>query len=141
MDDVLEPDHPQAKAVLDGYMRAFENADAAAFQRLFRDDAVLEVSPTGTWFAGKRDCVASLIRHVTLAEGEWRTVPTSANGQPAFAGYQRGADGLYRGYGPGILAVTQTGIATVSVFGGVEHLTRFGLPTMLPDISSSPGDG
>jgi RNA polymerase sigma-70 factor (ECF subfamily) len=138
MDDVLEPDHPRARAVLDGYMRAFETADAAAFERLFRADAVLEVSPSGTWFAGMRDCVASLMRHVTLAEGDWRTVPTAANGHPAFAGYQRDADGVYRGYGLGVLTVTETGIATVSVFGGVEHLTRFGLPTTLPELPPGP---
>jgi RNA polymerase sigma-70 factor (ECF subfamily) len=138
MDDVLEPDHPRARALLDGYQRAFETADAAAFERLFREDAVLEVSPSGTWFAGMRDCVASLMRHVTLADGDWRTVPTAANGQPAFAGYQRDADGVYRGFGLGVLTVTDTGIATVSVFGGAEHLIRFGLPTTLPELPASP---
>ncbi|GAA5160557.1 sigma-70 family RNA polymerase sigma factor [Pseudonocardia eucalypti] len=129
MDDVLEPDHPKARALLDGYMRAFENADAAEFERLLRADAVLEVVPGGTWFDGKRDCVALLVRHVTLAAGDWLTVPTVANGQPAFAGYLRAPDGGHQGYGLGVLTVTETGIAKVSVFEGVGHLIRFGLPT------------
>src|ERR1700733_4742577 len=39
---VAEPSGPAARAVLDQYIAAFENADAAALERLLRRDAVLE---------------------------------------------------------------------------------------------------
>src|SRR5215469_15476055 len=56
-DRVTEPAAPQARALLDQYIAAFENADAAALERLLVRDAVLEATPMRTWFAGVRTCV------------------------------------------------------------------------------------
>lgn len=131
MDDVIEPSHPQARALLEQYMAAFENADADAFMRLLRDDAVLDVPSSQTWFAGKRACVPYLAQ-VTGAPGAWRTLATAANGQPALAAYKRADDGGYEGFGVGVLTVTESGIARISVFSGIDLLTRFGLPHSLP---------
>jgi len=78
--------------------------------------------------------------------GEWRMVPTAANGQPAAAAYrrpvdgadrrgadqrgadQRGSDGAYRAYGIVVLTVSTTGIARIVVFGDPGLFGRFGLP-------------
>jgi hypothetical protein len=56
-----EPTAAEARALLDQYIKAFDNADAAALERL------LLGSP-----------------------GDWRMRPTSANGQPAAAVRHRG---------------------------------------------------
>src|SRR4051794_24436983 len=74
-DDLAEPDSPEARAVLDRYVAAFENADAAALEELLRADATLEVSGSATWFAGKRTCAPYLARHVLLTAGEYRMTP------------------------------------------------------------------
>ena len=57
---IAEPTAPRARALLDQYIAAFENADAAALERLLLRDAVLEAAPLRTWFAGRAVCVPSL---------------------------------------------------------------------------------
>jgi hypothetical protein len=53
----------------------------------------------------------------------WRSMhATVANGQPAAVAYQRHSDGDYQAYGLGVLTVTATGIARVTVFGGGADL-------------------
>ncbi|WP_227996013.1 sigma-70 family RNA polymerase sigma factor [Glycomyces albidus] len=132
MGDVLEPSHPEARRLLRQYMDAFENADAAAFERVLRQDAVLEVTGTGVWFEGKRACVSYLVEHVATAPGVWRTIATESNGQPAIAPYLHVGDGIYRGVGIGVLTATGTGIARVTVFADAVLLGRSGLPASLP---------
>jgi RNA polymerase sigma-70 factor (ECF subfamily) len=47
-EQIIEPTAPQARALLDQYIAAFENADAAALERLLVRDAVLEATPMRT---------------------------------------------------------------------------------------------
>src|SRR5215467_10737919 len=53
-DQVAEPSEPEARALLDQYIRAFETADAAALKQLLRRDATLELPPSAAWFTGGR---------------------------------------------------------------------------------------
>ncbi|WP_158889888.1 sigma-70 family RNA polymerase sigma factor [Amycolatopsis anabasis] len=132
-DEVAEPTEPEARALLGQYIAAFENADAAALSHLLRQDATLELTPSTTWFAGgdaRTHAVAGL-----GAPGDWRMVPTTANGQPAAAAYQRGDDGGYRAYGIVVLTVTSTGIARIVVFGDPGLFDLFGLPQTHPDTA------
>ena len=41
------------RALLDAYAEAFSNADVGALTKLLREDAVLEMPPQPTWFAGR----------------------------------------------------------------------------------------
>ncbi len=59
-------------------------------------------------------------------------LPTSANGQPAAAGYCRAPDGTYRGYGVIVLTATNAGISKIVSFGDPGLLPKFGFPTVLP---------
>ena len=52
-DDIREPDDADQRALLDQYVAAFENADVTALMRLLRADAVCEMPPMPTWFAGR----------------------------------------------------------------------------------------
>src|SRR5215475_4951761 len=45
---VTEPTAPRARALLDQYIAAFENADAAALERLLLEDATLQAPPLRT---------------------------------------------------------------------------------------------
>ncbi|MBB5786371.1 RNA polymerase sigma-70 factor (ECF subfamily) [Jiangella mangrovi] len=125
---VLEPSHPRAQELLSLYMTAFETADARLFEEALRADAVLEMPAAAMWFAGKVACVEYLMSEVVGGAGDWRKVPTVANGQPAFGAYLR--DGS--AFGLAVLTVTQAGIARVTVFAGDGLLGRFGLPATLP---------
>ncbi|PZF79494.1 RNA polymerase subunit sigma-70 [Jiangella anatolica] len=128
MDDVLEPEHPRARELLDQYMTAFATADRRLFEQALRADAVLESPAGAVWFSGKVACVEYLMSEVVGAAGDWHKLPTVANGQPAFGAYHR--DGS--SFGMAVLTVTSAGISRVTVFAGAGLLSRFGLPESLP---------
>jgi RNA polymerase sigma-70 factor (ECF subfamily) len=125
-DEITEPTAPRARALLDQYIAAFENADAAALERLLLADATLEATPMRTWFAGRRTCVPFLRNRLLGSPGDWRMRATSANGQPAAAAYTRDQHGNYRPYGICVLTVTAAGIRRISSFGDPGLVTVFG---------------
>ena len=123
---ITEPTAPRARALLDQYIAAFENADAAALERLLIEDATMEATPMRTWFAGRKTCVPFLRNHLLGSPGDWRMLATSANGQPAAAAYTRDQDGNYQPYGICVLTVTGAGICRISSFGDPRLVTVFG---------------
>jgi RNA polymerase sigma-70 factor (ECF subfamily) len=125
-DEITEPTSPRARALLDQYIAAFENADAAALERLLLADATLEATPLRTWFAGRKTCVPFLRDHLLGSPGDWRMLATSANGQPAAAAYTRDQHGKYQPYGICVLTVTGAGIRRISSFGDPGLVTVFG---------------
>jgi RNA polymerase sigma-70 factor (ECF subfamily) len=129
---ITEPTAPRARAILDQYIAAFENADAAALERLLTEDATLEATPMRTWFAGRSTCVPFLRHQLLGSPGDWRMLPTSANGQPAAAVYARDQDGNHQPYGICVLTVTSAGIGRISSFGDPSLVTLFGFPGSFP---------
>jgi RNA polymerase sigma-70 factor, ECF subfamily len=126
-EEVIEPTDPEARALLEAYIAAFENADPAALERVLRKDAALEPVGSLTWFSGRDTC----LRYVTQffgAPGDWLMAATTANGQPAAAAYLRAPDGTHRAFGLAVLTVTGTGIARITVFAGPALVTRSGFP-------------
>src|SRR3984957_20053995 len=130
-DQIAEPAAPQARALLDEYIAAFEHADAAALERLLVRDVVLEATPLRTWFARRGGCVPFLRARVFGPPGTWRMLPTSANGQPAAAEYLRDECGDYRPYGVVGLTIRAAGISRVSSFGAPVLVRLFGFPAGL----------
>ena len=124
--EIHEPDVREARALLDQYIAAFENADALALERLLTVDAVLEATPIRSWFAGRVTCVDFLRHQLLAAPGHWRMVATSANGQPAAAAYTRDNQGIYQPYGICVLTTSSAGIRRISSFGDPRLLTVFG---------------
>jgi RNA polymerase sigma-70 factor, ECF subfamily len=124
------PSEPAARALLDQYIAAFESADAAALERLLRRDAALELPPSAAWYAGD-EAIATAVAGLG-SPGEWRMLPTAANGQPAAAAYQRDADGAYRAYGIVVLTLARAAIARITVFADPRLFGAFGLPQALP---------
>jgi len=125
-EQLTEPTAPQARALLDRYIAAFENADAAALERLLLADVTLEATPLRTWFTGRGTCIPFLRKHVLGEPGDWRMLPTSANGQPAAVEYRRDEHGHYQPYGILVLTVTGDGISRISSFGDPGLLPVFG---------------
>jgi RNA polymerase sigma-70 factor (ECF subfamily) len=125
-DKIIEPTAQRARELLDEYIAAFENADAAALERLLVQDVILEATPMRTWFAGRSTCIPFLRDHLLGSPGDWRMLATSANGQPAAAAYRRDGHGTYQPYGICVLTVTVAGIRRISSFGDPGLLTVFG---------------
>jgi RNA polymerase sigma-70 factor (ECF subfamily) len=131
---ITEPTAPRARALLDQYIAAFENADAAALERLLLEDATIEATPLRTWFAGRKTCLPFLRNHLLGSPGDWRMLATRANGQPAAAAYTRDQDGNYQPYGICVLTVTSAGIRRISSFGDPRLVTVFGFR---PDMAQA----
>src|SRR5262249_57991714 len=83
-DQVAEPPEPEARALLDQYIRAFETSDAVALKRLLRRDATLELPPSAAWFAGGR-AVAEAVRGLR-APGDRPGPPRAGSAPRAGAG-------------------------------------------------------
>ena len=132
-DSVAEVSEPAARALLDQYIAAFQHADTLLLEKLLCQEVTLEATPLRTWFAGRATCVPFLGKQVLGVPGDWRMLPTSANGQPAAIGYRRDQDGLHRAYGVVVLSVCAAGIAGVVSFGDPSLVTAFGFPTVLRD--------
>jgi RNA polymerase sigma-70 factor, ECF subfamily len=130
-EEIREPGEARQRALLDRYAAAFENADAAALSRLLREDAVLEMPPMVTWFAGRdrigRFLGAQVLRH----PGEFTMVTVDANGQPGFACYQLGDDGRRHAHAVQVLTVGGAGIARITSFNQPGLFPVFRLPQVL----------
>jgi RNA polymerase sigma-70 factor (ECF subfamily) len=127
-DDVAEPAEPEYRALLDRFALAFENGDVTELTALLRQDVALEMPPMLTWFAGRENVRRFLATKLFGTPGQFRLVPTRANGQPAFAAYEREHDGVYRAHAALVLTITATGIARIVIFLSPGLLGAFGLP-------------
>jgi RNA polymerase sigma-70 factor, ECF subfamily len=139
-DQLAEPAEPDRRALLDRFATAFENADARALAELLREDAALEMPPLLTWFAGRPAVAGFFASRVLTRPGRFRLVPVMANGQPAFAVYQREpGDEAYHAYGVTVPTVTRTGIARIVTFLDPGLFGLFGLPPA--PAGAGPGRG
>jgi RNA polymerase sigma-70 factor (ECF subfamily) len=127
-DQIVETDDPDHHAQVERYARAFERADLAALEKLLTEDAVLEMPPFLTWYAGREAYLRFMARIFTLRGKHWRMVSTRANGQPALAAYTRARDGRYTLHTLQIFTVTEAGICRNTAFQDQALFATFGLP-------------
>ena len=137
-DEIGEPDDPAVQALLGRYALAFENADVAGLIRLLRDDATFEMPPLPTWYAGREPIGRFLAAQVLPRPGRFRMVPAAANGQPAFAAYLRGDDGVDRAHAVQVLTVTRSGLARIVSFNDPSLFAPFGLPRAVSAVAEPP---
>jgi RNA polymerase sigma-70 factor (TIGR02960 family) len=132
--ELLEPTDERARALLNGYVAAFERSDAALLEQVLRTDATLEATPFRDWQAGRVMCIHVLDAYVLGTPGDWLMLATTANGQPAAVVYRRDADGVVRANGVVVLAATATGVSRVVAFHHDPALAEmFGFPAVYPD--------
>lgn len=139
-DDITEPTSAAQRAVLDQFVRAFEDKDIAAIVRLFHDDAVWEMPPFVGWYRGGAQ-IGWLIDTQCPAEGpgDMRLIPTSANGQPAFGLYLRGEDGVHRAFNLPVLTIgPDARITHVVTYFDRSLFPLFGLPDELAPAGERP---
>jgi RNA polymerase sigma-70 factor, ECF subfamily len=120
------------REVVRGYVDAWERGDVDALAARLAEDAVFAMPPQPTWFRGQ-DAIAAFLRATPMREDRrWRVIPTSANGQPAFAHYiwdeQQNA---FRPEGIAVLTLDGAKIAELTVFREPALFERFGLPDKL----------
>ncbi|MHC1563051.1 RNA polymerase subunit sigma-70 [Actinomycetospora sp. C-140] len=129
--DLLGPDDERARALLDGYVAAFERSDVRLLEQVLRADATLEATPFRDWQSGRGSCLHVLGSFVLGTPGEWRMLPTRANGHPAAAVYRRRPDHVMRADGVVVLVPTAAGVARVVKFADPALVAAFGFPDAL----------
>ena len=128
-DDVVEP--AGQRAVLDGYIAAFERADVDRLADLVRADVELEMPPQPVWFTGRDAVLGFLGSRILRRPGLWRLVPITANGQPAALVYEHdtGPHGL------AVLTLVERRIARITAF---NDPSLVGLATRAGRVGTTP---
>jgi RNA polymerase sigma-70 factor (ECF subfamily) len=139
-DALAEPAEPDRRALLDRFAAAVENADASALAQLLAEDVALEMPPALTWFAGRQAVVGFTASQLFTEPGALRLIPVTANGQPAFAVYQRESGGAYHAHAVQVLTVTAKGITRIVAFTDPGLFASFGLPRQY-GTAAAPGRG
>ncbi|WP_217709614.1 sigma-70 family RNA polymerase sigma factor [Amycolatopsis sp. Hca4] len=135
--DWTAPAHPtsQEREILQRYMDAADQADAAVVAELLSEDVVLTMPPNPFWFVGRDAMMAFIKPSIDPAsphfQGTWKHLPTFANRQPAAAGYlRRPGTTVYRAQVLDVLRIEDGRIVEITSF--EPHLfPAFGLPLTL----------
>jgi RNA polymerase sigma-70 factor (ECF subfamily) len=131
VEEITEPDDPEARAVIQRYVRAFETADVPALVQLLTDEAVLEMPPVPLWYRGSRAYGLFMERVFAMRGTGWGMRRLTANGQPALAAYAPEAGGGHRLHTLQVFTVTGARVARNVVFADPDVLEAFGLPRQI----------
>ena len=126
-------DDPHTRQLLEDYVAAFEAYDVDKIIATLKSDAVWEMPPFTAWYQG-RQAIHQLISNYCPASGpgDQRMVPVRANGQPAFALYMRGDDGVHRAFQLQQQELRAGRVAHVVAYVDTTLFARVGLPEVLP---------
>lgn len=120
--------------LLGRYLKAWEELDLDGFVALLKEDATYTMPPMPQWYAG-RDAIRAFYSTVWKSYGGFRLLPTSANGQPAFAAYSRPVGGgPWSAHSLQVLALDGDGIAALTLFVKPDSprlFEAFGFPLVL----------
>ena len=129
------PDATQQK-LLGRYLQAWEGHDLDGFVGLLRENATAVMPPWLQWYAG-RGAIRSFFAMAWKTCGGLRLVPAAANGQPAFAVYERSAsDGRWNAHSIHVLTFDRDEITALTLFLEPRLFEAFGLPLSLPNDAS-----
>jgi RNA polymerase sigma-70 factor, ECF subfamily len=125
--------------LLDHFVQAWETADVAGLVALLKEDAMLAMPPSPSWYQG-REAIRVFVAGTVFGEnemfagaapGRWRLIPTRANASPAFALYQRDDKGQYQAFGLHVVGHEAGSLSHIFSFIDPSLPVRFGLPAVL----------
>ena len=129
----------RTQALLDRYLRAWDDKDADGLVALMKEDAPFTMPPSPSWYRG-RTAIRTLLTVQAFApeaQNQWRFFPTKANGCPAFAVYHTtGSNGTFQAFGIQVVALEESAsellIADMTTFLNPALFPHFGFP---PEVS------
>ena len=131
----------ELRELVNRFSDAWERNDVDAVVAMLADDARMTMPPQPSWYQG-RDAIATFLRGWPLSRVKrFRLLPTSANGQPALAGYIW--DEQTRSFGAEsivVLTLRDDGIEEITAFRTPKLFPLFGLPERLA-TPQPPEDG
>ena len=116
----------EQRALVTRLVDAWERADVPALVGMLTEDVRLTMPPLPIWLDGLA-MVRRFLAERTFAT-PWRLVPTTANGQLAFAAYQGQPDGSYALGGVNVLTLDGDRISGITSFLDPATLAPFNLP-------------
>jgi RNA polymerase sigma-70 factor, ECF subfamily len=122
------------RELLQRYVEANDRGDARAMVALLREDALFAMPPQPEWWVGRDEIVAAWVSGGFGSEsfGEFRSVPTRANMQPAAACYlRRPGDSTHRALALDVLRIEEGLVTEVIAFPLEPFVERLGLPSTL----------
>jgi RNA polymerase sigma-70 factor (ECF subfamily) len=119
-------------ALLRRYIETWESGDLESFAALLAEDAILSMPPQAEWFFG-RESIYRFLQTVRPAyAGQYRLLPTRANGVPAVAAYkQRDVESSYRAATIMLMCIADGYITEIVRFVAPALFPSFGLPVEL----------
>ena len=135
----VSPADTATNALLSRYVHAWETDDIAGLVMLLKEDAILSMPPSPSWYQGREAIRTVLLTAVfqSGAQNQWRFYPTHANRQTAFVVYRADeAQKSYRAYALQVVTLDssqshQRQIAEITTFLNPELATSFGFPLYL----------
>ena len=131
-----DPDE-RTRKTLEKYIHAWQTADVNRLVDLLKKDAILNMPPSPSWYAG-RESIGAFASNTVFAKdgmfpgtasGRWKLVPVQSNGQPGAAVYQRMQNGEYVPFGVHVLTCEKGQILQINCFIDETLPARFGLAT------------
>ena len=123
----------ELREIVSRFADAWERHDVDTVVAMLADDARMTMPPQPSWYLG-REAIAAFLRRWPLSpEKRFRLVPTSANGQPALAGYiwdERTTS--FEAESILVLTLRDDRIEEITAFRTPEVFPFFGLPDRLP---------
>jgi RNA polymerase sigma-70 factor (ECF subfamily) len=118
--------------LVERYIAAWERNDVDALVTMLAGDARLVMPPLPTWVSG-RDQVAAFLRTYTFSGAKrWRMVPTSANGQPAFATYSWDEQtAAFMPHSLSVLTLREGKVEEITAFMTPDPFPHFNLPASI----------
>jgi RNA polymerase sigma-70 factor (ECF subfamily) len=118
--------------LVERYLAAWERNDVDAVVSMLAEDARLVMPPLPTWVSG-RDQVAAFLRTYTFSGAKrWRMVPTSANGQPAFATYSWDEQtAAFMPHSLSVLTLREGKVEEITAFMTPDPFPHFNLPASI----------
>jgi RNA polymerase sigma-70 factor, ECF subfamily len=123
------------REVVEAYADAWARRDVEAVAALLAEDAVFSMPPWAAWWQG-RETIASFASETIEDCPETRSVPISANGQPALAYYKLDEKtGRYLASVIDVITLEGRLVKEITAFITPELFPFFGLPT---ELASAP---
>ena len=120
----------RARAILHGYIDAWERNDVPRIVALLAEDVIYEMPPWAAWWQGRDTVEALLTRPPSGCIADWRWLPVRASSQLAFAAY--GLDGdRHQAVSINVVTLREDRIAVSTGFVNPSLFARFGLPEAL----------
>jgi RNA polymerase sigma-70 factor (ECF subfamily) len=127
---------PNQQALLDRYVRAWEDKNLDGFVALLKSEATYAMPPWSHWYLG-REAIGRFFGAVWKHYGRFRLLPTQANGQHAFVLYtQAEGEREWRAHSVQVLGVDRDGISSLTAFMrplAPALVPAFGLPLTFED--------